>query len=253
MVEIHLISLFISCVEESGIDEAPMTDELLLCFLNFRSEDKSRALKALKSYIGFKKNNPELMSNLQSTCPPLLETAVFHRVSPVRDQHGRYVYIAPMGNWRDDLCSWEEVFRVFINDLHIAIADVETQMNGAISIIDFKNFGIRKMRGLTPLLLKKFADIIQGKFPLKVKLINIINHSWLFSAILKMVWPFLSVKMRSRILLHDNYESLHKAVHPASLPSDYKGQLGPISEMKTVKEVIKPANYIFECLDKCSI
>ena len=125
------------------------------------------------------------MSNLQSTCPPLLETAVFHRVSPVRDQHGRYVYIAPMGkwsciqitekfkeaqtdhagiftgNWRDDLCSWEEVFRVFINDLHIAIADVETQMNGAISIIDFKDFGIRKMRGLTPLLLKKFADIIQ--------------------------------------------------------------------------------------------
>ena len=59
------------------------------------------------------------------------------------------------------MCSWEEVFRVFINDLHIAIADVETQMNGAISIIDFKNFGIRKMRGLTPLLLKKFADIIQ--------------------------------------------------------------------------------------------
>ena len=48
MVEIHLISLFISCVEESGIDEAPMTDELLLCFLNFRSEDKSRALKAVR-------------------------------------------------------------------------------------------------------------------------------------------------------------------------------------------------------------
>ena len=53
------------------------------------------------------------------------------------------------------------MLRVLIYDLHIAARDIDTQNKGAVGIVDFKNFGIRKMRGLTPGFLKKVADVLQ--------------------------------------------------------------------------------------------
>jgi len=48
----------------------------------------------VKSWITFKKNHPELTSNLQTICPQPHTSSIIHRVFPVRDQHGRRVYIA---------------------------------------------------------------------------------------------------------------------------------------------------------------
>jgi len=149
------------------------------------------------------------------------------------------------------LCSVEDVVRVYIHDLHIVVSDSETQRRGAVGILDFKNVGIRKMKDVTPSLLKKLADIVQGTFPVKVKAFIFVNHSWIVRTMITMVWPFLSDKMRNRISLHDSFASLHEMIDPACLPSDYDGHLGPISEMSTVEEVVKPAANMFECLNKC--
>lgn len=59
------------------------------------------------------------------------------------------------------MCSVEDVVRVYIHDLHIVVSDSETQRRGAVGILDFKNVGIRKMKDVTPSLLKKLADIVQ--------------------------------------------------------------------------------------------
>jgi len=207
--------------------------------------------KHCRATLRSKKNHPEVTTDLKSTCPQLHESSVFHRLSPVRDQHGRLVYFALLGHWKDDLCSWEDLLRVFTYDLHLGASDADNQGRGTVGIADFKDFSIRKMKGLTPSLVKTIAELLQGGFPIKVKAIILINYSWIVNTLLNMVWPFLSAKLRSRVFLLDNYASLHKLIDPACLPSDYEGQLGPITEMGTVEEVVKPATNIFDCLDKC--
>jgi retinaldehyde-binding protein 1 len=37
----------------------------------------------------------------------------------------------------------------------------ETQKNGIVAVVDFKNFGLHQVRHLTPPFLKKIADLIQ--------------------------------------------------------------------------------------------
>lgn len=119
---------------------------------------------------------------------------------------------------------------------------------------------------------------VQGAFPMKIKGIHFVNHSWLLKIIISMIWPFLSNKLRARVSItilnrisarvrgfnwlefpslqlhfHNNYSSLHKKIDPACLPTEYGGDLGPLLELGTAKEVIKPSTNIFDCLDNCKI
>jgi len=154
------------------------------------------------------------------------------------------------GRWRDDLCSLEDVIRVCIHDLQAVVSDPTTQTAGGICVIDFKDFGMRKMKDMTPSYLKAFLGVLQGTFPMKIKGVHLVHHSWLVNVILTMAWPFLSNKLRGRIHLHNNFTSLHQFIDAACLPCDYGGQLGPLAEMGTVCQVVKPKNNLFACFDK---
>jgi len=244
-----LVKEFRSVLSESGINDVPIDDELLLCFINYRNEDLVRTLKAVKGYISYKDDHPELSANLQSTCPQLLVSSIFHRVSPRRDQHGRVIYLVPVGIWRDDLSTLEDILRVAIHDFQIMVSDIETQKNGLVAIIDFKNFGMAKMKDMTPVFLKKVAILLQGAFPIKIKGLHFVNHSWLLKIIILMIWPFLSNKLRSRLYFHNNYSSLHKKIDASCLPCEYNGDLGPLLEMGTAEEVINPPTKMFDCLN----
>ena len=66
-----------------------------------------------------------------------------------------------LGIWRDDLSTLEDILRVAIHDFQIMVSDIETQKNGLVAIIDFKNFGMAKMKDMTPVFLKKVAILLQ--------------------------------------------------------------------------------------------
>jgi len=163
----QMIRKFRVILSESDIDEALISDELLLWFLHYRNKDVDRVLKAVKSWITFKKNHPELTSNLQTICPQPHTSSIIHRVFPVRDQHGRRVYIAQIGLWRDDtfgmmffvywfmICKW-------------SLLILRPKKRGAIGVLDCRNFGFKKMKSLTPSYLKSVANILQGSFPVKI-------------------------------------------------------------------------------------
>jgi len=249
----QLLKEFRIMLSESGIDDSPIIDDLLLCFLRYRNGDVKQAFDALKSYIQCKESYPELMTNLREICKERLVDSVFNRMSPKRDRLGRYIYLVPIGRWRDDLCSLEDVFRVCIHDLHTVVCDTTTQSAGGVCVIDFKNFGVKKMKDMTPNYLKILINIMQGTFPMKIKGVHILNHSWLVNVILTMAWPFLSNKLRGRIHLHKDYSSLCELIDPSCLPCDYGGQLGALSEMGTVLDVVQPKTNLFACLAKVKL
>lgn len=249
----QLLKEFRIMLSECGIDDSPIIDDLLLCFLRYRNGDVKQAFDALKSYIQCKESYPELMTNLREICKERLVDSVFNRMSPKRDRLGRYIYLVPIGRWRDDLCSLEDVFRVCIHDLHTVVCDTTTQSAGGVCVIDFKNFGVKKMKDMTPNYLKILINIMQGTFPMKIKGVHILNHSWLVNVILTMAWPFLSNKLRGRIHLHKDYSSLCELIDPSCLPCDYGGQLGALSEMGTVLDVVQPKTNLFACLAKVKL
>ena len=70
----------------------------------------------------------------------------------------------------------EDVLRVAIHDFQIMISDIGTQENGLVAIIDFKNFGMGKMKDMTPIYLKKLAVLLQVFEPVS----SHPSHLWSF-------------------------------------------------------------------------
>lgn len=65
------------------------------------------------------------------------------------------------GIWREDLSPLQDLLRVAIYDFKIMISDTGSQKNGLVAILDFKNFGMSKMKDMTPVFLKKLALLLQ--------------------------------------------------------------------------------------------
>jgi len=234
----------------TGIDGDHFSDELLLCFIRYRKYNLGRALKSVRNYLRLTKSRPDLMANLRSVCVQKLADSVFHRVSPERDQHGRRIYIINSGLWRDDISTLDDVFRCCVYDFQILAGELETQARGLVIIFDFKNFGMNKMRDLTPSRLKIVADLVQDTFPLKIQEIHMVNNPWYVHIILSMIWPFLTQKLRGRIFLHGkSRSSLHRYVDAAGLPCDYDGHLGSFANMSLSHDVVRGRNNMFDCFD----
>ena len=58
-------------------------------------------------------------------------------------------------------CSLEDVFKVLVCCLQRFASENETQKNGVVAVLDFKNFGLGQVRHVTPPFAKKLADLIQ--------------------------------------------------------------------------------------------
>lgn len=106
--------------------------------------------------------------------------------SPQRDQNGRrvlilnarkflvgYIHCCPshtdlliwilffVGGWDNSVCSLEDAFRAFVYCFQRAIAEEETQTNGIVLILDFKDFTLRQIAQITPSFIRKIAALIQ--------------------------------------------------------------------------------------------
>jgi hypothetical protein len=44
------------------------------------------------------------------------------------------------------------------------VSEIETQTNGIVVVLDFKNFTLHKVRQFTPPLIKTMVDTVQVKF-----------------------------------------------------------------------------------------
>lgn len=132
------------------------------------------------------------------------------------------------GLWKDDTSTLDDVFRCCVFDFQNLACELETQMRGMVVVFDFNNFGMNKMRDLTPTRLKVVADLVQVRlnwingrlllclgvhsdsaywpptflqdtFPLKIQEIHMVNNPWYVHIILSMIWPFLTQKLRGRV------------------------------------------------------
>lgn len=83
----------------------------------------------------------------------------------------------------------------------------------------------------TPALVKKFLTCVQEAYPVKLKEVHVVNVSPLVDTIINFVKPFLKEKIRNRIFMHSNLDTLYDHVPKDILPAEYGGKAGPIQKL----------------------
>ena len=141
----------------------------------------------------------DLLTNLKS---PTLQNCLNLRLQSVsanRDQTGRRIFIFRAGQWDPSICSLDDIFRCNVLYLQRLASEKETQVNGIVSIVDLKGFGLYHARHFTPGHARRIAELIKDSFPIRFQAIHLIHEPWIFGMVLSIIWPFLSAKIQNRV------------------------------------------------------
>lgn len=91
----------------------------------------------------------------------------------------------------------------------------------------------------TPALVKKLLTCVQEAYPVKLKEVHVVNVSPLVDTIINFVKPFLKEKIRNRIFMHSNLDTLYDHVPKDILPEEYGGKAGPIQKLHGNFDIFK--------------
>ncbi|XP_072937023.1 alpha-tocopherol transfer protein isoform X2 [Epargyreus clarus] len=203
------------------------SDAWLIRFLRPCKFYPESAYDLIKRYYSFKVKNHALYDGLV----PSREQNVFNQniltVLPNRDQLGRRVLILELGkHWKHNKCTLDEVFKGCVLFLEAAMLEPETQICGAVVILDMDGLSMQQVWQFTPTFAKRIVDWLQESIPLRVKGLYIVNQPYIFNMVFQLFKPFLKEKLRSRIVFMGNdRELLYKHISPKCLPNCYGGTL----------------------------
>ncbi|VVC45837.1 Cellular retinaldehyde binding/alpha-tocopherol transport,CRAL/TRIO, N-terminal domain,CRAL-TRIO lipid [Cinara cedri] len=202
-------------------------DEYLMIFLRPTKFYVESAYNLMKRLADFKEKNNKIIGNPL----PREEKRLFTENNVVnvlvdRDQKNRRVLILNMGSaWDPKKLNSEELFKVLYLIQVAALVEEETQVRGAVIIIDFHGLSTKQVMAMSPSFAMTLLLYIQESMPLRLKEVHIVRQPFLFN----MVWPmfkqFVGDKLKKRLFFHGNkMSSLHKHLDVNMLPEDYGGK-----------------------------
>ncbi|XP_041980317.1 alpha-tocopherol transfer protein isoform X2 [Aricia agestis] len=185
------------------------------------------AYDLIKRYFAFKVKHHKHFDDLI----PSKEQNVFNQnvlhVLPTRDQLGRRVLVIELGKkWNHNKCTLDEVFKGCVLFLEAAMLEPETQICGAVVVLDMDGLSLQQAWQFTPQFAKRIVDWLQESIPLRIKGLYIINQPYIFNMVFQLFKPILKEKLRSRIqFIGNDRELLYKYLSPKCLPECYGGTL----------------------------
>ncbi|XP_050438801.1 retinaldehyde-binding protein 1-like [Adelges cooleyi] len=202
-------------------------DEYLKIFLRPTKYYPESAYKLMKRLAEFKKKHDKILANPL----PREEKKLFTENNVVnvlvdRDQKNRRILVLNMGSAWDPKClTSEQLFKVLYLIQVASLVEQETQVRGAVIIIDFHGLSTKQVMALSPSFAMTLLLYIQEAMPLRLKEVHIVRQPFLFN----MVWPmfkqFIGEKLKKRLFFHGNkMASLHKHLDANMLPEDYGGK-----------------------------
>lgn len=136
------------------------------------------------------------------------------------------VVIVVVDKWDHKCIDKYEMIRAFDVLVDLCRLEPETQIHGAVYILDLKGLTMSQTLQFTPNFIKSLLEIIQYMVPLRLKGYHIINNPAIFLPIFKLVKNFLTEKYARRVQMHGtNFPALHKFIDPNHLPECYGGNL----------------------------
>lgn len=129
-------------------------------------------------------------------------------------------------SWNHKSIDKYELIRAFDVVVDLCRMEPETQIHGAIYIMDLKGLSMSQTLQFSPSFIKALVEILQCMIPLRLKGYHIINNPSIFLPIFKLVRKFLDEKYVERVHMHgSNLEALHRHIGRNNLPECYGGTI----------------------------
>ncbi|PVD32425.1 hypothetical protein C0Q70_07859 [Pomacea canaliculata] len=205
----------------------PNTDtRFLLRFLRARKFDQEQAFDMILKYYRMKKQDARMYTGLKPlNVLHVYPTSVAFPL-PFRDRLGRQVYITYSGRVDSTRYSMEDLLKAEFLNISKMIQDEETQVRGVTSILDCQGFTMAHMKdyALDFNYGKKFTYIWQEAFPVRLKLLLLVNEPSFMDLVLTVFTPLMKNKVLKRMhRIGTNWRKLHEFIDPVHLPREYGG------------------------------
>ncbi|KAF7281596.1 alpha-tocopherol transfer protein-like [Rhynchophorus ferrugineus] len=207
-------------------------EERLMTFLRGCKFSLEKTKRKLDMYFTMRTACPEFFFNRDITSPELQKIAKLGTVPPLPGltPDGKRVVVLRGKDKDVDTPPLEDIAKLVLMIGDVRLAAEEVGVAGDVYILDASVATATHFSKVSPSMAKKFLVCVQEAYPVKLKEVHVVNVSPLIETIVQWVKPFLKEKIRNRIHLHSNYESLHKAIPKEILPEEYGGTAGTLQE-----------------------
>jgi hypothetical protein len=223
---------------ETNLHFPESDEEFLLRFLRVGKYDEKKAFDRLKRYYKTRLQYRADFDNMKpSGLLPILNLNILGML-PVRDENGCAIMYFKTESWDTSKCSMDDMFNIFAIALEKTIDDTRTQIAGFKLVADLKGFNLSHLSAIRFGVLVKFAKIVSGALPLRVKGMHIVNAPAFYNVLYHTFRMLLPAKLKKRYILHSDLDSLYKYVSREYLPSDVGGSLPAFDNSQFVQELL---------------
>ncbi|XP_012273701.1 alpha-tocopherol transfer protein-like isoform X2 [Orussus abietinus] len=205
-------------------------DQRLMTFLRGCKFSLEKCKRKLDMYFTMRAAVPEFFSNRDITRPELQEIVKIVQIPPLPGltKNGRRVVL--MRGIDKDLPTpnVSEAMKLVLMLGDIRLKEEEVGVAGDVYILDATVATPSHFAKFTPTLVKTFLVCVQEAYPVKLKEVHVVHVSPLVDTIINFVKPFLKEKIRNRIFVHSNLNTLYEHIPREILPTEYGGDAGPI-------------------------
>ncbi|XP_065172224.1 alpha-tocopherol transfer protein-like [Atheta coriaria] len=219
-------------------------EDRMMTFLRGCKFSLEKCKKKLDMYFTMRTACPELFTNRDITRPELQEIIKYVNLPPLPGltSNGRRVVVLRGLDKTITSPSIFDAMKIVLMIGDVRLAAEETGVAGDVYILDASIITPAHFAKITPAIAKKFLVIVQEAYPVKLKEVHVINISPIIDTIINWAKPFLTEKIRNRIHVHSDLDSLHKMVPKDILPEEYGGTAGPCQKfhdewMKKLEEM----------------
>ncbi|XP_015592932.1 alpha-tocopherol transfer protein-like [Cephus cinctus] len=205
-------------------------DQRLTTFLRGCKFSLEKCKKKLDMYFTMRAAVPEFFSNRDITRPELKEITSIIQVPPLPGltKNGRRVILMRGINKDLPTPNVAEAMKLVLMIGDVRLKEELVGVAGDVYILDASVATPTHFAKFTPTIVKKFLVCVQEAYPVKLKEVHVVNVSPLVDTIINFVKPFLKEKIRNRIFVHSDLNTLYEHIPKDILPQEYGGAAGPI-------------------------
>ncbi|XP_014287076.1 retinol-binding protein pinta [Halyomorpha halys] len=205
----------------------------ILRFLRSTKYNIESTKKKINDFYTFKSKVPEWFRTRDPMLPEiqsLLKIGVFLPLLK-RDNNGQLVIIIRTAAHDPSIHKQNDVFKVGMMALDLALKAEDTSVYGIVAIFDMKGVTLGHAKVLTVQIIKKAVTSWQI-YPVRLRALEFINSPSYIDVVLNIFRFFMTQKIKNRIHIHGtNYESLHSIVPKEILPEEYGGTDGKLRDL----------------------